>query len=119
MNASETAEIEPRELFRAKLAGIAAYQADPEHHWWLHRRELHDGRVVHLQAMISGNLRVTLTLDASDCWFDKVYCYHDHDAAWRAALGWNGEGDPEGWYRDPKSGRRRPDNTAESEYVAP
>lgn len=116
---SETAAIEPRELFRAKLEGIAAYHRDPEHHWWLHRRELPDGRIVHLQAMISGNLRVSLTLDASDCWFDKVYCYHDHHAAWRAALGWNGEGDPEGWYRDPKTGRRRPDNTPESEYVAP
>ncbi len=130
-----TAEIPPDELMRAKLDGILAYQmgraakadptdemlagADPER-WWFHRRTLNDGRVVYLMPMLFGNLRLAVSPDAEAQWFDNhVYCYHDHDAAWRAALGWDGEGEPEGWYKHPPTGRRRPDGTPESEFIAP
>lgn len=47
------------------------------------------------------------------------YSFTDTRAAWRAALGWNGEGDPEGWYRHHQTGRRRPDGTRESEIFQP
>lgn len=118
MDASATAEVESKDLYAAKLQCIAAYHADGEKHWWLHRRVLDDGRVVFLMQMLGQNLRLAVSPDEQAQWFtDQIYCYHDHDAAWRAALGWNGQGDPEGWYKHPPSGRRRPDGTVDSEYV--
>lgn len=30
---------------------------------------------------------------------------------------WNGEGEPEGWYRHRKTGRRRPGGDPEKEYI--
>ena len=45
------------------------------------------------------------------------WCFSDHDAAWKSALGWNGEGDPlDGWVRHIESARRRKDGTPETEY---
>lgn len=30
---------------------------------------------------------------------------------------WDGIGEPEGWFRNPKTGRRRPDGDKEQEYI--
>ncbi len=32
---------------------------------------------------------------------------------------WEGEGEPTGWFRHPRTGRRRPDGDPEREYVMP
>lgn len=98
-----------------KLEAIARFQSDPDR-WWLCRRELGDGRAVWLVPMTFGNLRLAVG-PMDSCWFDDEWCYHDHDAAWRAALEWNGSGEPTGWVRHPSSGRRRPDGDAEREWV--
>jgi hypothetical protein len=119
---SFTAPLESGELLAAKLLGIAAYQSpferdrkDPDGIWYLHRRELDDGRVLYLEPMLGGTVSLCI---ATDQWnISDRYCYHDHDAGWRAVLGWNGKGDPEGWYRHSPSMRRRPDFTIESEYI--
>lgn len=120
---SVTAEVESGELLAAKLRGIAAYQSpfDPETDindrnrvWYLHKRELGDGRTLYLEPMLPGHLSLCL---AHDKWNLERWCYHDHDAAWRAVLGWNGKGDPEGWYRHPLSGRRRHESDPELEYI--
>lgn len=120
---SVTVAIPQVELLRAKLEGTAAYQSpfdpdvdleDPQRRWYLHKRELPDGRVLYLEPMLWGNLSLCL---APDRWNLERWCFHDHDAAWRAVLGWNGVGDPEGWYRHPATGRRRPDGTPASEYI--
>lgn len=121
---SVTAELEASELFATKLIGIAAYQSpfdpatnleDPERRWYLHKRELDDGRVLYLEPMLGGTVSLCV---AQDKWsITDRYCYHDHDAGWRAVLGWNGKGDPEGWYRHTPSMRRRPDYTIDSEYI--
>jgi hypothetical protein len=49
-----------------------------------------------------------------DAW---IYDVEQLDAGWRAALGWDGKGEPEGWYRHPQSGRRRPDGDPAKEFV--
>jgi hypothetical protein len=90
---------------------------DPIGHWWLHKRVLGDGRVLYLQAMLGNNLRISLSMHEHDMGFHSNYCFHDVKAAWRSALGWDGEGDPEGWVRHIETGRRRPDGDAEREYV--
>lgn len=120
---SVTAPVDGKTLLAAKLRGIAAYQSaldpstdmnDPNRVWYLHKRELGDGRTLYLDAMLPGHLSLCL---AHDKWSLERWCYHDHDAAWRAVLGWNGKGDPEGWYRHPLSGRRRHDSDPEREYI--
>lgn len=119
---SATAELESGEVLAAKLVGIAAYQSpfdrdpkDPAGIWYLHKRQLEDGRMLYLEPMLGGTLSLCV---APDRWsISDRYCYHDHDAGWRAVLGWNGKGDPEGWYRHTPSFRRRPDFTIATEYV--
>jgi hypothetical protein len=50
----------------------------------------------------------------SDSW---IYDVEQRQAGWRAALGWDGQGEPEGWYRHPQSGRRRPEGDPSREFV--
>lgn len=117
---SETAPVDRQDLLTAKLTGVAEYHADgtsfgsPDHRWWLHKRELPNGHVLYIEPMLPGHLSLVLAFDA---WNVERWCFHDHDAAWRAVLGWNGQGDPEGWYKHPLTGRRRPDGTPESEFI--
>lgn len=111
-----TRHIPAAELLAAKLLGIAAYQAGGD---YLHERVLPDGRGVFLMQMLGSNLRIGISPKGNRMTFAAEYCYHDHDAAWRCALGWDGQDEPDGWYRHPMTGRRRPDGTVESEFVAP
>lgn len=39
--------------------------------------------------------------------YRDLWCYHSMYAAKQALDAWDGEGDPEGWHRNPKTGRRR------------
>jgi hypothetical protein len=122
---SVTAAIDSDELRSAKIVGFALHQSpfddatnigDPNQRWYLHRRVLDDGRILTLEPMLGGILSLGVA-DGPERWHNiDRYCYDDHDAGWRAVLGWNGKGDPEGWHRHPRSGRRRPDRTIESEY---
>jgi hypothetical protein len=50
--------------------------------------------------------------------YDDRYCYHFFSEACQALKEWDGEGDPEGWHRNPPTGRRRPDGDASKEYVS-
>lgn len=34
------------------------------------------------------------------------WCYHHPEQAIKAFLAWDGQGEPEGWFRNPPSGRR-------------
>jgi hypothetical protein len=62
---------------------------------------------------------VQLSVGLGDGYYTDTWIYdcEQHDAGWRAALGWDGEGEPEGWYRHPQSGRRRPDGDPTKEFV--
>jgi hypothetical protein len=106
----------PRELFWTRIEATEAWRVDPDR-WWLVRRDLPDGRRLWLHPMLFGNLRLSLG-PREGVTFDENYCYHDAEAAWRAALEWSGEGEPSGWIRHIESARRRPEGDAAREYVA-
>lgn len=101
-----TRDVSTEEIMRAQLDGWRNRLGGAEH---LSIRELSDGRAVWLDDLLFGGLRLGIGT-VSEQSYDDVWCYQAHqaDAAWRAALGWDGEGEPEGWYRHPQSGRRRP-----------
>lgn len=51
-----------------------------------------------------------------DCqsWFDDRWCYHRFLDAVMAGSVWDGlEGEPEGWHRHPRTGRRRDEDGSE------
>lgn len=48
---------------------------------------------------------------------DDVWCYHEPEQAYEAIRAWNGAGEPEGWHRHPRTGRRRPGGDKNMEYV--
>lgn len=110
-----TRDVPAEELERARWDGWLARNEGAD---YLHVRVLSDGRAVYLLPMLLGNLRVAIGPHGA-MYFDDGWCYQaaQTDAAWRAALGWDGEDEPEGWYRHPETGRRRPDGIAAKEYV--
>jgi hypothetical protein len=110
-----TREVSDSEIFFAMGGAWAERRRGAEH---LHVRELGDGRAVYLCDMLLGNLRLAIGAFGSDC-YEDMWCYQAEQAkaAWVAALGWDGEGDPEGWYRHPASGRRRPGGDASKQHV--
>ena len=117
-------EVPADELFTTMSGKTRAYldsalAGDGDSRWWLYRRVLDDGRVLYLQPMLAGNLRISLSGDEHDFGFHSNYCFHDSLEAWRSAIGWDGQGDPEGWVRHIETGRRRPDGDAEREYINP
>lgn len=81
-------------------------------------RDLGNGRAVTLMLMGFGNLRLALG-PAHGMTYEQTYCYHDSREAWRSAIGWDGEDDPEGWYRHHQTARRRPDGDPSLEYILP
>jgi hypothetical protein len=115
-------EVTAEEMVDAAIAGAAAIVSDPRR-WWHHKRELADGRVLYLVPNFTpGCYRLGVSRDGRADDYELVLDYNDSDAAWRAVLGWDGEGDPEGWVRFWAYGqipRRRPDGTPASEFVAP
>lgn len=109
-----TRAVDTEEIERAQIDGWSNRLGGGEH---LSVRELGDGRAVYLLDMLFGNLRLGIgELGAPG--LDDVWCFQadQSDAAWRAALGWDGEGEPEGWYRHPGTGRRRPNGDAAREH---
>ena len=42
-----------------------------------------------------------------ECSYDDYWCYTDYAVALLALNAWDGAGDPDGWHRHPKTGRRR------------
>jgi hypothetical protein len=111
-----TREVSITELRAAQSLGWAAREAGSDYLW---ARLLDDGRGVYLMPLLFGNLRLGIgphdSAELHHVWDYRVES-GGIDAAWRAALGWDGQGEPEGWYRGP-GGRRRPDGTAKSERV--
>jgi hypothetical protein len=49
--------------------------------------------------------------------YDDGWWYDDFESAVRGLNEWNGEGEPEGWYRHRKTGRRRPGGDPDKEYI--
>jgi hypothetical protein len=82
-------------------------------------RALPDGRVLHLLPWRVGG--VQLSVGWGDGYYTDTWIYGggQANAGWAAARSWNGEGEPEGWYRHAQSGRRRPEGDPAKEFVRP
>ena len=81
------------------------------------RRDLGDGRSVWLRQMLFNWL---LSIGPTDrLWYDDTWEYTDPARAVVAFLSWDPatQAEPDGWYRHPKTGRRRPDGDPSREYV--
>jgi hypothetical protein len=50
--------------------------------------------------------------------YEDRWCYGDRERAETALRAWSGVGEPTGWHRHPKTGRRRPNGDASREYIA-
>src|SRR5690606_4343181 len=101
----------------------ARIEADPQRLGVALERVLKDGRMLCLYYQGRG-MSIGISPNASDLTFEVTYDYfHAKWYAWRAALGWDEEGEPEDWCR--AKGvldavyRRRPEGDASKEYVAP
>lgn len=115
-----TRDVPAKEIFEAKLDAVEFVLTVDR--WRFHRRALPNGRVLHLLPLLTGN-QLGISSGDSGC-FDDVWHYprwqDEHcfiDASWRAVLGWDGKDEPEGWYRHPRTGRRRPGGDPEKEFV--
>lgn len=81
-------------------------------------RVLDDGRVVVVYQMLFDNGRLCVGL-IGEPYFDDLWCF-DTVALALTALGiWDGTGEPTGWKRHPRTGRRRPGGDPALEYVQP
>ena len=111
-----TREVSESELRQAQRIGEGARRSGGE---YLYARVLASGRIAYLLPWRVGG--VQLSVGWGDGYYTDTWIYdvEQADAGWRAALGWDGEGEPDGWYRHPQSGRRRPDGDPEKEFVRP
>lgn len=87
---------------------------------WPHRH-LADGRLLVLECLVTG-YRLHVVATPWNMGSDEVYDFPDDQgdaqrAAFVALHLWNGEGEPEGWYRHRPSNRRRPGGDPEQEHV--
>lgn len=110
-----TGNVSDEIIERAQVEGRSKALAGAEH---LSIRELGDGRAVYLDELFFDGHRLGVGFLGEDSYLD-VWDYSPDcaAAAWRAALGWDGEGEPEGWYRHLATGRRRPGGDATLERV--
>lgn len=109
-----TREVSEEEIERARRIGESAVRAGGD---YLFARVLANGRILHLLRWRVGGVQVSVGMGDgfyTDTW---IYDVEQSDAGWRAALGWDGRDEPEGWYRHQQSGRRRPDGDPAREFV--
>jgi hypothetical protein len=77
---------------------------------------LPDGRSLFLMPWNGGGVQLSVGILGSLEFLGSWNYHAEHrDAGWRAALSWDGHGEPDGWTRHPETGRVRPDGTAGSE----
>jgi hypothetical protein len=70
--------------------------------------------------LITGTGRLIVgTVQEWQSGYDEAFCYDSVGEAVIALLNWNGIGEPDGWFRNPGTGRRRPKGEVTKEYVWP
>lgn len=113
--AMATRDVSSEEIRRAQIEGWSNRLGGAEH---LRVRELGDGRAVYLRDLLFEGLQIGIGVYGSECCSDVWDFQADRtEDAWRAALAWDGAGEPEGWYRHLRTGRRRPGGDASKQYV--
>lgn len=72
--------------------------------YYIHLRELPDGRLCGVMRLM---FHWTLHVGIDFVGYADRYCYETLSGALLALERWDGTGDPEGWHRHLKTGRRR------------
>lgn len=77
------------------------------------------GQIAEVVAMTYGKGRLALVDEIDHMNYSDGWCYTSPELAIAAAQAWTGEEDtePQGWFRHPLSGRRRPDGDRAREEV--
>jgi hypothetical protein len=115
---SQRAVIE-REIYAAQVESFGFLAAGAG---FLYVRPLPDGRVIYLAPLLTGTV-LGISANGTDRFYTDRWDYPrdpdlcEPDSDWRAVLGWDGNGEPEGWYRHVPSGRRRPGGDPAKEHV--
>jgi len=110
-----TGKVSAEEIMRAQAEGWTNRIGGAEH---LNVRELGDGRAVYLRDLLFEGLQIGIGVCGEESCRDVWDYQADRtEDAWRAALVWDGEGEPEGWYRHLRTGRRRPGGDASKQHV--
>jgi hypothetical protein len=84
--------------------------------WSTARKTFADGRVADVMPLLFG-AQVGVSRSTEAISFDDVWHYDTVAEAIEAMEAWDGTGEPQGWVRNPKTGRRRPCGFANLEYV--
>lgn len=77
-------------------------------------RKLPDGRLCGVMRLL---FHWTLHVDIDHTGYADRYCYQTLSGALSALKDWDGTGEPHGWHRHPKTGRRRNIETGK-EWIA-
>lgn len=88
--------------------------------WYPHVETFGDGEYVGIKPLMFHWTMFKGHLDIEHGWEDH-WCFVDEDLARKQLEEWRCrgfEGEPEGWHRHPKTGRRRVDGDPETEYIA-
>lgn len=82
------------------------------------KRDLGDGRSIWLVPQLFGNVLICIGPNDQELYSDQ-WQYQNISAAIVAFVSWlpDKQAEPDGWYRHPTSGRRRPDGDPAREYV--
>ena len=77
-----------------------------------------NGRVAYVyETLFNGGLLCLRNADPELDTHDDEWQYDTFAQALAALELWDGEGEPRGWIRNPRTARRRPDGDPEREYV--
>lgn len=80
-------------------------------------RSLPDGRFVGIVPFMFTTAIITIERQSMMLGYEDRWCYHTMADAKAALENWDGTGEPKGWHRHPKTGRRVDDDGRE--YVMP
>ena len=81
--------ITPQEVELAMLLGRSQRESGSDYLW---AEALPDGRWIYLLPLFQG-YRLGVSRDRADQTFQDIYDFPMSEAAWRAVVGWDGEGD--------------------------
>lgn len=123
MNDSNDLYGDPNVVFQRVLDAIGDREPQPSelngeaHQGALYHRVIGDKEIV-VYPLIMGTVRVVVG-DPGELSYNDAWCYSTAAAGLLAASVWDGEGDPPtGWFRNIRTGRRRPEGDPEREYIA-
>lgn len=80
-------------------------------------RVLPDGRIAWIHQLMFTHAICVSSPEAITVGYEDRWCFTEKHIAEHALANWEGT-EPEGWIRNPRTGRRRPDGDKSREYVS-